>query len=60
MDIGGPAFARAWAAAEVSSYGDQPIRILGLEDLIAAKRSTGRPQDLLDVSRLEAALQRRK
>jgi hypothetical protein len=59
MDIGGPAFSQAWTRAEESTYGDQPIRVIGIKDLIAAKRATGRPQDLLDVSRLESALKRR-
>jgi hypothetical protein len=34
-------------------YGDVPIGVLGLDDLIAAKQSAGRPQDLADVARLE-------
>lgn len=48
-------FAEAWKRREASSYGDVPISILGLDDLIMCKRQAGRPQDLLDVSWLEKA-----
>jgi len=53
MGIPGLDFAAAWEHAVASRYGDQPIRVLSLDDLILAKRTSGRPQDLLDVARLE-------
>jgi hypothetical protein len=48
-------FGPAWERSVVSTYGGVEIRILGLDDLILTKRTLGRPQDLLDVERLEAA-----
>jgi hypothetical protein len=46
-----------WAAANrrttVASYDGVPIPVVGLEDLIAAKRAAARPQDLVDVQELE-------
>lgn len=48
-------FAPAWERGVPTTYGGVPIRVLGLEDLITTKRAAGRPQDLLDAARLEAA-----
>jgi hypothetical protein len=56
--IEGLRFDRAWAGAVQATYGGVPIRVLGLDDLLTAKRAAGRPQDLLDVTRLEAARRR--
>ncbi len=53
--VEGLEFLDAWEHKEASSYGEVPIPILGLDDLIACKRLAGRPQDLLDVSWLEKA-----
>jgi len=53
MGIGGLDFTAAWERAVLSRYGEQPIRVLALDDLILAKRASGRPQDLLDLERLE-------
>ena len=53
--IEGLDFEPAWSHRETSSYGELPISILGLDDLIACKRHAGRPQDLLDVTWLERA-----
>lgn len=53
MGIEGLEFAAAWARAVSSRYEDHEIRILSVDDLIVAKRAAGRPQDLLDVERLE-------
>lgn len=55
MDIGTVPFADAWRHAVQTTYGGVPIRVLGREHLIAAKRASGRPQDLLDLARLESA-----
>ena len=46
-------FAEAWARRAEAHYGDVPIGLLGLADLIAAKRAAARPQDLADALRLE-------
>lgn len=35
-------------------YGDVPVRVLGRDDLIAAKQAAGRPQDLVDIANLRA------
>lgn len=36
-----------------------PLTFVGLDDLLAMKRSAGRPQDLVDVERLEVLRRRR-
>ena len=38
-----------------ASWEGTPIRIIALDDLIANKRASGRPQDLADIARLERA-----
>jgi hypothetical protein len=50
--IDGVTFQEAWEHRIESQYGDQPVRVIGLEDLIQNKLSTGRPQDALDVKTL--------
>lgn len=56
--IDGVEFDVAWERRERTTYGDVPIAVLGLDDLIAAKRAAGRPQDRLDLSYLERARRR--
>jgi hypothetical protein len=51
-------FAEAWSRRVVAHYGDVPIGLLALDDLIAAKRAAARPQDLADAARLEKIRQR--
>jgi hypothetical protein len=60
MGIEGLEFSAAWKRAERATYGGEPIRIVGLDDLLAAKRAAGRAQDRLDVERLEYALKLRR
>ena len=60
MKIEGLSFESAWEEADLTSYGGVPIRVLSLEQLITAKRIAGRPQDLVDVERLEEVLHRRR
>jgi hypothetical protein len=48
-------FGPAWGRSVVTTYGGVEIRVLGLDDLILTKRALARPQDLLDVERLEAS-----
>jgi hypothetical protein len=57
MDIPGVAPETAWKSRTRSHYGKTPINILGIRDLIKAKRRAGRPQDRFDVEKL---LERRK
>ncbi len=53
MSITGCEFSRAWNSRSSSTYEDIPIHILSKEDLIKAKKATGRPRDMLDVQLLE-------
>lgn len=52
MDIPGAAPETAWKSRTRSHYGETPINILGIRDLIKAKRRAGRPQDRLDLRKL--------
>ena len=45
-------FGAAWGCKVEAHYGDQPIWILGRQDLITNKAATGRPQDLADIDAL--------
>ncbi len=53
MDIAGVSFDAAWANRAERTYGDVPIHVIGKQDLILAKKASGRPRDLLDVETLE-------
>jgi len=55
--IAGLEFPVAWERADRVTYDGVSIRILSLADVIAAKRAAGRPQDRLDLKRLERAAQ---
>ncbi len=50
--IDGVAFDAAWASHVETHYGDQAIHVIGRAELVANKRASGRPQDLLDVELL--------
>jgi uncharacterized nucleotidyltransferase DUF6036 len=52
--ITGVTFKEAYPSREASSYGDVPVNVLGRADLIANKRATARPQDLVDLDNLLA------
>lgn len=54
MDIPGVEFEKAWKSRKHSQYGDTPIFIMSLDDLIKAKERAGRDQDLLDLKQLKA------
>jgi len=56
--IEGVAFDTAWGRRVASSYGDVPISLLSLDDLLVNKKAVGRPQDLLDVEKLERVQRR--
>lgn len=53
MAVAGVAFADAWDDRVESTYGGVPIHIMAKEHLIAAKKASGRPQDLLDLEKLQ-------
>ena len=52
MSIKGAQFSSAWENRVKSSYGDEPINIIGLEDLLRAKEATNRDQDKIDLKSL--------
>lgn len=56
--IDGVTFPHAWPRRRESTYGDIPIFLLGLGDLLINKRAVGRPQDQLDLAKLEKAATR--
>lgn len=51
-------FGDLWSRAETVTLGRQEIRVASIEDLIAMKRTASRPQDLLDIEKLEALSRR--
>jgi hypothetical protein len=53
MGITGVDFEKAWQRRVESTYGGVPISLVSREDLITAKKASGRPQDLLDLERLQ-------
>ena len=53
MGIEGVSAMNAWQKRKKDRYGRTSISILSKEDLIKAKRKAGRPDDLLDLKRLE-------
>lgn len=51
--IDGVTFDEAWPVRVTASFEGQPVAVLSRAHLIRNKRATGRPQDLVDVQRLE-------
>lgn len=51
--IDGVAFEDAWPARVATLFEGQPIGVLSRAHLIANKKAVGRPQDMVDVERLE-------
>ena len=51
--IDGVSFSEAYPRAEVVQLEGLSVRVLSLQDLLANKRASGRPKDLLDVQLLE-------
>ncbi len=52
--IDGVTFAKAWAGRIEVEFESSPLYVIGLDALIANKRASGRPKDLLDLELLEA------
>jgi hypothetical protein len=52
MGIPGVVFAEAWPRRMEVDFAGLVVPFISREDLIAAKRAAGRPQDLLDVEQL--------
>jgi len=57
--VSGVEFGAAWPRRITVTVGGLSIPVIGREDLIANKRASGRPKDLLDVEALEKADLRR-
>jgi hypothetical protein len=53
--VPGVEFGDAWPRRLERPIGRTSVVVIGREDLIAAKRAVGRPQDLLDIEALERA-----
>jgi hypothetical protein len=53
--IDGVGFDEAWTERIEGEYGGQRVHVISRRHLIANKRASGRPQDLLDADALEAA-----
>lgn len=51
--IDGVDFSEAWPERAETTYGDQPVPVIGKRQLVKNKRAAGRPQDLLDLKVLE-------
>jgi hypothetical protein len=54
MGIEGVEFSAAWDRRVTSTYGGTPICVISREDLIANKKTLGRPKDLEDLEALGA------
>ena len=52
MHVPGVTSQDAWTRRVKARYGKTPIHMLGLSELIKAKRTSGRPQDKLDLAKL--------
>ena len=55
MSIPGVIFAEAWQRKETITVAGVAMHFIAKEDLLRAKRASGRPQDLLDIENLEKA-----
>jgi hypothetical protein len=52
MSIEGLLFNQAWKNRNTVLFFDEQINLISLDDLIIAKKSAGRPQDLIDLENL--------
>lgn len=60
VDVLGVDYAKAWKGRVKSRYGKTPMHFVGLKELLKSKRTAGRKQDLLDVSKLLKTHQKKK
>jgi predicted nucleotidyltransferase len=58
--IDGVAFAEAYPRRETVDWDGVPVTMIGFDDLIAAKKATGRERDQRDLKMLEAARGKRR
>jgi hypothetical protein len=54
--IDGVEFAAAWQDRWQAKFGNELASVISLKHLIANKKASGRPQDLVDVQSIEDAL----
>jgi hypothetical protein len=54
MSVTGVDFEAAWVRREETRIGGMVVPFIAREDLMANKRATARPQDLLDLQNLES------
>lgn len=52
MGIPGVEFEEAWQRRVEVAFDDLPVLFISRQDLITAKRASGRPQDLIDADLL--------
>lgn len=55
MQVPGLRFRQAWERSVETHYGEEPIRVLCLDDIIRAKEAAGREEDRIDLRRLREA-----
>ena len=60
MGISGVSFLNAWKNKKKIKFGDQPVYLIDLQDLICNKKAAGRPKDLIDVGQLKLAQKKLK
>jgi hypothetical protein len=53
MDVEGLDFKKAWKNKKKITFGKTPVFVVGFDDLIKAKKAMGRPQDMLDIQKLQ-------
>ena len=53
INLPGVSFAKAWKNKKKIRYNNTPIYVLGREELLQSKKKAGRPQDLIDLEKLE-------
>ncbi|HYO74999.1 MAG TPA: hypothetical protein VE010_00945 [Thermoanaerobaculia bacterium] len=57
--ISGVEFDSAWETRVASSLDDEPVNLLGWDELMRNKRASGRPKDLADIDKLLAVAARK-
>lgn len=57
--ISGVDFESAWESRVETTMGDQPVTMIGWDDLVRNKRAAGRQKDLADVEKLLAVAKRK-
>lgn len=58
MGIGSPSFDQAWENREETTYGKAKMNVIGLSDLMKAKKEADRPHDRKDLEVLSQAQKR--